>query len=249
MPERCQLQQCVPVRVNCNNCVVDTNCYINYDPFVHNLRKIYRSYEDKAKNVKDLPVGCTPGAQYYVDYKIVFAGFITHGGHPKKSNIKFYDVDAINKLFTQEYVVIDSNNRERIICDDTCPFKICQPHNIPANSKFRLFFVFEYKYDICDTEPSNDKPPKYDLYVADLPNVNCHFQDQCKVPQLNLQLVTTLDTANSELPDTDPAFCYLCTASPNDDCCSKNINYSKNGIEEILSPHQVLSILLAKISL
>lgn len=249
MPERCQLQQSIPVRVNCNNCVIDTNCYINYDPFVHNLRKIYRSYEDKAKNVKDISPGCTPGAQYYKDYKIVFAGFITNGGHPKKSNIKFYDVNAINKLFTQEYVVIDSNDRKRIICDDTCPFKICQPHNIPSNSKFRLFFVFEYKYDICDTTPNSEKPPKYDLYVADLPNVNCQFQDQCRVPQLNLQLVTTLDTANSEEPEEDPSFCYLCTAYPEqEDCCT--ISHSRNlESESILTPHQVLSILLAKISL
>lgn len=253
MPERCLVQECVPVRVNCNTCVVDTNCYINYDPIIHNLRKIYRSYEDRSKNVRTAAPGCTAAAIYYEDYKIAFAGFITHGGCPKKTSIKFYNVDSINELFTSSYVVKDSTGRERIICDDTCGFRVCQPHNVPANSKFRLFVIFEYKYDICDTVADQDTPPKYDLYVADLPNVNCHFQEQCRVPQLNLQLVASVDTKNACLPSDkeDLNLCYLCVA--NDELCApcnRGLSHVKAGEEgTLIEPFNVLSLLLSKITL
>lgn len=224
---QCCLPSCLNVTVNCKDCIVDTNCYINYDPLICNLRKIYKSYEERSKNVKYIispqssnpckPVleATTEFPTFWNDYRIVLAGYSAYGGCPKKNSIKFYDAKKINDLFSENYVVVDSNGANRIICEDVCPFRLCQPHNIAGNSKYRLIIVFAYKYDICDTIYYGDdeecKPWKYDLYVADLPSINCLYQDQCKIPQLQLQLVASLDSANFDsVGDTEPEV-VLCT--------------------------------------
>jgi hypothetical protein len=220
----CCLPTCLNVTVNCRDCIIDTNCYINYDPLICNLRKIYKSYEERAKNVKytfDTYEGCKIKTtavcnvlpEFWKDYKIVLAGYSAYGGCPKKNLIKFYDTKKINDLFAENYVVTDSQGKKRIICEDICPFRLCQPHNVAGNSKYRLIIVFAYKYDICDTIYYDDeecKPWKYDLYVADLPSINCLYQDQCKIPQLQLQLVATLDSKDFDsVGDEEPA-CVLC---------------------------------------
>lgn len=227
--QNCCLPNCLNVTVNCKDCIIDTNCYINYDPLICNLRKIYKSYEERAKNVRyeiecgDITKCCKPTLipqckvlpQFWTDYRIQLSGYSYYGGCPKKSVIKFYDTEKINNLFAEQYVVertVGADTIRSIICEEVCPFKLCQPANIPANSRFRLFFVFAYKYEICDTiyyEKDECKPWKYDLYVADLPSVNCINQDSCRIPQLQLQLVATLDSENFNSVGNAPV-CVLC---------------------------------------
>ena len=233
--QNCCLPSCIPVTTNCKDCIIETNCYINYDPFIGNIRKIYKSYEEKARNVRyqyapGLTADCyrpqivSSGGvlpAFYVDYKIILAGFSTYGGCPKKSSLKFYDTQRLNNLFAENYVVEQIPSGEsgpgpkKIICEDSCPFKICQPANIPSGSRFRLFLVFAYRYDICDTIYCENKPWKFDLYVADLPSINCLSQESCKVPSLQLQLVSTLDSENMFSVGSEPTH-VLCTQSIDD---------------------------------
>lgn len=234
----CCLPNCINVTVNCKDCLIDTNCYIHYDPLVCNIRKIYKSYEERAKNVKyeyescgdasacckpTLKTSCFTIPQFWEDYKIRVAGYSYYGGCPKKSVIKFYDSKKLNDLFAENYVVertVAGKTVKSVICEDICPLRLCQPANIPANSRFRLFFVFAYKYEICDTIYCEDKPWKYDLYVADLPSVNCLNQDTCRIPQLQLQLVATLDSENFESVGCEAPQCVLCAQPtvPVSDC-------------------------------
>jgi hypothetical protein len=267
--QNCCLPNCINVTVNCKDCIIDTNCYINYDPLVCNLRKIYKSYEERAKNVKYeisncgtpetcckpvLTTSCTTKPKFWDDYRIQLSGYSYYGGCPKKSVIKFYDTKKINDLFAETYVVERLVNQEiiqSIICEDVCPFKVCQPANVPANSRFRLFFVFAYKYDLCDTIYLGEcKAWKYDLYVADLPSVNCLNQDVCRVPQLQLQLVATLDGENFSSLGTKP-ICVLCkqpnvpTQCPDQSFFSSNQN-GDSGLspEETITDIEVLGLVL-----
>jgi hypothetical protein len=228
--QNCCLPNCINVTTNCKDCPIDTNCYINYDPLIANLRKIFKSYEDRAKNVKyeylsvdddnrcnrpTLRSTCSVLPKYYQDYKILAAGYSTYGGCPKKSLLKFYNAEKINNLFAENYVVEQYNSSgdqiiRKIICEDFCPFRLCQPSNIPAGSRYRIFFVFAYKYDLCDTIYCDNKPWKLDIYVADLPSINCLPNDICKVPNLHLQFVNSMDTENMDsVSDVEPQ-CVLC---------------------------------------
>lgn len=241
--QNCCLPNCIQVSTNCKEHVIDTNCYINYDPFIGNIRKIYKSYEDKSRNVRytylegdsadcyrpRLNPACTVLPQFFRDYKILLAGYSTYGGCPKKSSLKYYDVERLNNMFAENYVVEQVNGDtlnpppKKIICEDTAPFRICQPSNIPAGSRFRLFVVFAYKYEICDTVYCENKPWKFDLYVADLPSVNCLSADSCKVPNLQLQLVSSLDTDNMFSVGSEPT-CVLCSQNNcHDDTCGRSV--------------------------
>lgn len=229
--QNCCLPNCINVTTNCKDCPIDTNCYINYDPMIANLRKIYKSYEDRARNVKYEYVGsttnddrcnkprlsstCSVIPRYYQDYKILLAGYSTYGGCPKKSVLKFYDTEKINNMFAENYVVEQYNPAgteviRKIICEDFCPFRLCQPANIPAGSRYRIFFVFAYRFDLCDTIYCDNKPWKLDIYVADLPSINCLPHEACKVPNLHLQFVNSMDSENMDsVSDIEPQ-CVLC---------------------------------------
>lgn len=269
--QNCCLPNCIQVSTNCKEHVIDTNCYINYDPFIGNIRKIYKSYEDKSRNVRykyevgetldychkpRLAPACTVLPEFYRDYKILLAGYSTYGGCPKKSSLKYYDVERLNNMFAENYVVEqvpgDPNDPnpnvrgpKKIICEDTTPFRVCQPSNIPAGSRFRLFVVFAYRYEICDTVYCENKPWKFDLYVADLPSVNCLSADSCKVPNLQLQLVSSLDTDNMFSVGSEPT-CVLCSynnTNTNDDLGGQN-----GGVNNETSDDELIKLVLPLVS-
>lgn len=236
--QRCCVNNCLPVTVDCNDCLIDTNCYIRYDPLICNLRKVFKKYEEKAQNTKAEYDGCEDDkcgpkitykcktlAKLWQDYDLVSAAYSYYGGCPKESYLSFFNVEKIREQFSAQYVVnmpgTDGEENLRIICEDKCPFRLCQPINIPVGSKFRVIFIFKYRYNPCD-EILNDPCThvKYDVYVADLPSVHCDSKNQCKVPLLQLHLAATIDTKNLPNEDLSTPVCILCNACPPAPCPS-----------------------------
>lgn len=193
MSNSCCEAPCEKVTTNCAVHLERTN-YVQFDPVVCNIREIYKKYEYMARNVKRSSTGTSSKslAKLFEDYDLVAAGYSASSACLKKTEVKFYDINQIRSLFTEQFVVDNSSNASnpelKVICENS-PFKLCQPKLLPCDAKYRLVLVFFYRYEECDRDLDSDKPFKLDFYAVDVPSVNCKTDIK-----LNLQLVLSVDT-------------------------------------------------------
>lgn len=193
MSNSCCEAPCEKVTTNCAVHLERTN-YVQFDPVVCNIREIYKKYEYMARNVKRNGTSTSSKslAKLFEDYDLVAAGYSASSACLKKTEVKFYDINEIRSLFTEQFVVDNSSDASdpelKVICENS-PFKLCQPKLLPCDAKYRLVLVFFYRYEECDRDVDSDKPFKLDFYAVDVPSVNCKTDIK-----LNLQLVLSVDT-------------------------------------------------------
>lgn len=259
MVDKC-CKPCVNFTVDCNEQYVDSNCYVTFDPHILNLRKIYKKYEEMARNVRfeldcngNRVVSCGRLAKIFDDYCLVAAGYTTYGGCPKKSSTHYYNVNEINRVFAEKYVVDLGEDEEdlRVICEDKGSFQICQQTNVIMNSKIRFIFIFKYLYDLSDTiHISSDdcKAWKYDVYICDIPNSCPPSNDSCKYNHINLHHIYTLNTKNLYYPLNKP-YCLLCRVCPRDILCEETCTDSSHTESHNTHVIQTIITLFEKYSL
>jgi hypothetical protein len=147
-----------------------------------------------ARNVKknNSIVSSKSLAKIFDDYDLVSAGYSASSACLKKTEVKFYDINEIRSLFTEQFVVDNSANAGfpdlKVICEPSS-LKMCQPRLLPCDAKFRLVLVFFYRYEECDRDLNENKPFKLDFYAVDVPSINCKSD-----LKLNLQLVLSVDS-------------------------------------------------------